>query len=64
MIASAGLRAISGDAETVRAGSGHSLDNASFDNSSARRASEKDRRETKETGNEHENGLTRFTALD
>jgi len=36
----------------------------SFDNALTPRASEKDRRETKETGKERGNGLTRFTALD
>jgi hypothetical protein len=39
--------------------SGHS-----FDNGDARLTSKKDRRETKETGKERGNGLTRFTALD
>jgi len=46
-------------AETIVASSGHS-----FDNALTLRASEKDRRETKETGKERGNGLTRFTALD
>lgn len=36
----------------------------SFDNALTLRASEKDRRETKETGKERGIGLTRFTALD
>ena len=44
---------------TVVARPGHS-----FDNALASRASEKDRRETKETGKERGIGLTRFTALD
>ena len=44
---------------TIAARPGHS-----FDNDRAPRASEKDRRETKETGKERGNGLTRFTALD
>ena len=39
--------------------SGHS-----FDNGDARLTSKKDRRETKETGKERGNALTRFTALD
>jgi hypothetical protein len=46
-------------AATDIATSGHS-----FDNGGARLTSKKDRRETKETGKERGNGLTRFTALD
>jgi hypothetical protein len=52
-------KACSAYSMTVVAPPGHS-----FDNALTPRASEKDRRETKETGKERGNGLTRFTALD